>query len=99
MPLENQYRDKLIDERFARDLERIKEHEDHMKEQDLERKELRELSIKMGELLDRHDEKIGEHERRIDAIEQKPVKRWDMVVDKVITLIVAATVSYFTAQL
>ena len=47
--MENQLRDKLYDERFARDKERIEEHERHMKEQDAERQKLSELSIRMGE--------------------------------------------------
>lgn len=92
--MDNQYRDKLIDERFARDKERIEYHERHMDEQDAERRELRELSVRMGELLDKHDEKLGNHEKRIEAIEQKPSRRWDMVIDKIITVIVAGFVAY-----
>lgn len=97
--MENQLRDKLYDERFARDKERIEEHERHMKEQDAERKALSELSIRMGELLERHDEKIGEHEKRIEAMEQKPGRRWDMVIDKIITVIVAGVVAYIVPAL
>lgn len=97
--MENQLREKLYDERFARDKERIEEHERHMKEQDAERQKLSELSIRMGELLERHDEKIGEHEKRIEAMEQKPGRRWDMVIDKVITVIVAGLVAYVVPML
>lgn len=96
--MENQYRDRLIDERFARDKERIENHEEHMKEQDAERRDLKEATIRIVELLDKHDEKLGDHEKRLGMIEQKPGKRWDMVIDKIITLIVAAAVSYFTAN-
>ena len=78
--MENQYRDKLIDERFARDKERIESHEKHMDEQDAERREIKELTIRMGELLDKHDEKIVNHERRIEAMEQKPANRWNAAV-------------------
>ena len=91
--MENQYRDKLIDERFARDKERIESHEKHMNEQDAERREIKELTIRMGELLDKHDEKIVNHERRIEAMEQKPASRWHAVVDKIVTVLVAAAVS------
>ena len=97
--MENQLRDKLYDERFARDKERIEEHEKHMKEQDAERRDLKELTIRMGELLDKHDEKIGEHERRIDAMEQRPGRRWDMVIDKIITVVVAGFVAYVVPML
>ena len=91
--MENQYRDKLIDERFARDKERIESHEKHMDEQDAERREIKELTIRMGELLDKHDEKIVNHERRIEAMEQKPANRWNAAVDKIVTILVAAAVS------
>lgn len=96
--MDNQYRDKLIDERFARDKERIESHEKHMDEQDAERRELRELSIRMGELLDKHDEKLGNHEKRIEAMEQKPSRRWDMVIDKIINAIVAACVAWMMTK-
>lgn len=91
--MEDQLREQIYNERFARDKERIESHEKHMREQDAERRELRELSIRMGELLDRHDEKLGEHEKRLEKMEQKPARRWDMVIDKIITVIVAALVS------
>lgn len=97
--MENQYRDRLIDERFARDKERIENHEKHMDEQDAERRQIKELTIRMGELLDKHDEKIDNHEKRIEAIEQKPNKRWDVIIDKIITVIVAAFVAWLFPQL
>lgn len=96
--METQLRDKLYEERFARDKERIEHHEKHMDEQDAERRELRELSIRMGELLDKHDEKLGNHEKRIEAMEQKPGRRWDMVIDKVINAVVAACVAWLMTK-
>lgn len=97
--MENQIREKLYDERFARDKERIEEHERHMREQDAERKELRELTIEMSEMIKRHDERITEHGTRLTAIEQKPGRRWDMVIDKIITVIVAGFVAYVVPML
>ena len=96
--MENQYKDKLIDERFARDKERIESLERHKDEQDTERREIKELTIRMGELLDKHDEKIGNHEKRLEAMEQKPTKRWDMVIDKVINAVVAACVAWLMTK-
>lgn len=96
--MENQLRDKLYDERFQRDKERIEEHERHMKEQDAERKELRELTIEMSEMIKRHDERITEHGTRITAMEQKPGRRWDMVIDKVVNAIVAACVAWLMTK-
>ena len=65
---------------------------------DAERKELRELTIEMSEMIKRHDERITEHGTRITAIEQKPSRRWDMVIDKVINAIVAAGVAWLIAK-
>ena len=96
--MENQLRDKLYDERFQRDKERIEEHERHMKEQDAERKVLRELTIEMSEMIKRHDERITEHGTRITAMEQKPGRRWDMVIDKVVNAVVAACVAWLMTK-
>lgn len=96
--MENQYRDKLIDERFARDKERIESHEKHMDEQDSERREIKELTIRMGELLSKHAETLGNHEKRIEAMEQKPSRRWDAVIDKAINALVAAFVAWLMTK-
>lgn len=96
--MENQLRDKLYDERFARDRERIESHESHMKEQDEERREIKELTIRMGELLDKHDEKIGNHEKRLEAMEKKPGRRWDMAIDKIVNAVVAACVAWLMTK-
>lgn len=96
--MENQLRDKLYDERFARDRERIESHERHMDEQDAERREIKELTIRMGELLDKHDEKIEKHEKRIETLEQKPGRRWDMVIDKIVNAVVAACVAWLMTK-
>ena len=90
---ESQYRDKLYDERFTRDKERIEQHERHMEEQDAERAELREMSIKMGELLKRHDEAIEQHEQRIRAMEEKPSKNWSAIQSAAISAIVSGGVA------
>ena len=65
---------KVQDERFARDLERIKALEDTCEE-------LRELSIQMGELLKKYDEELRDHRQqlkeqgdRVTSIEQRPAK-------------------------
>ena len=96
--MENQLRDKLYEERFARDKERIEKHERHMDEQDAERREIKELTIRMGELLDKHDEKIGNHEKRIEAMETKPSRRYELVMDKIINAIVSACVAWLMTK-
>lgn len=77
--MEQTYRDKLIDERFDRDKERIVSHEEHMKEQDGDIRDLKELTIEMSQLLKRHDERLDKQEGRLTAIEERPAKNWTAV--------------------
>ena len=79
------------DERFARDNKRISELESLTRA-------MSETSIKMSQIIQQMDKNVGEHEVRITAIEQKPAKRWDGVVDKIILLLVAAAVGFMLAK-
>lgn len=96
--MENQLRDKLYDERFARDKERIESHEAHMKEQDEAIRKVQDLTIEMGEMIKRHDERLADQGQRIKTIEQRPGRRWDMVIDKVINAVVAACVAWLMTK-
>ena len=71
---------KVIDERFARDKERL----DHM---ETKLDDVQTLSIQMGEILKKYDDKIEgqsreleSHEARIKTLEIKPAKLWDKLV-------------------
>ena len=71
---------KVIDERFARDKERL----DHM---ETKLDEVQTLSIQMGEILKKYDDKLEgqsreleSHEARIKTLEVKPAKLWDKLV-------------------
>ena len=96
--MENQLRDKLYDERFQRDKERIENHEAHMKEQDDAIRKVQDLTIEMGEMIKRHDESLHDQAQRIRQIEQKPGKRWDMVIDKIVNAVVAACVAWLMTK-
>ena len=96
--MENHLRDKLYDERFARDKERIEHHEEHMKEQDEQIRKVQDLTIEMGEMIKRHDERIADQGERLKAIEQKPGRRFDMVIDKIINAVVAACVAWMMTK-
>lgn len=83
-------RQKIQDERFARDKERI---------ENLEKMcgELKQLSTQMGELLKKYDEQLGEHkaelkqqEERLTAIEQRPLRWWEKLSGAVATSLGAA---------
>lgn len=91
--MEQAYRDKLIDERFARDKERITSHENHMKEQDGEIRDLKELTIEMSQLLKRHDERLDKHDGRLKVVEERPAKNWNAVQTAAISAITSGLVA------
>lgn len=91
--MENTYRDKLIDERFARDKERICNHEDHMEKQDKQINDLEKLTIEMGELIKKHDERLVDHGKRLLAIEEKPSKNWSAIQTAAISAITSGLVA------
>ena len=75
--------EKLCDERFARDKHDI----DELKQ--LTRK-VSECSIKLSSIADQHNEKLKDHESRLDELESRPTQWWD----KVVAGIIAAAVAY-----
>lgn len=79
------------DERFARDNKRIGELEALART-------LSETSIKMGEILKRLDEDVRNHGIRLLAIEQKPAKRWDGIIEKLILVAVAAVAGFILSK-
>ena len=91
--MEQTYRDKLIDERFARDKERISNHEDHMEKQDKQINDLEKLTIEMGELIKKHDERLVDHGRRIQSIEDKPAKNWTAMQTAAISAVTSGIVA------
>ena len=44
-------------------------------------------------------EQLQNHEKRIETIEQKPAKRWDSIVDKIIMVVLGAALAYALAKL
>lgn len=75
--------EKLCDERFARDKHDI----DELKQ--LTRK-VSECSIKLSGIAEQHNEKLKDHETRLDELERRPGNLWD----KVVAGIIAAAVAY-----
>lgn len=90
--MENQYRDRLIDERFERDKERICNHEEHMEKQDKQITDLEKLTIEMGELIKKHDERLVDHGKRLQIIEGKPAKSWTAMQTAVISAVTSGIV-------
>ena len=83
-------RRKIMEERFARDKERIETLEKLCAD-------LQKLSTQMGELLKKYDEQISENKEqlkeqdaRLTAIEQKPLRWWEKLTGAIVTAIGAA---------
>ena len=76
-------RQRIHDERFARDKERI---------EDLEQvcEKLNRLSIEMGELVKKHDEQLAQQGKRLEAVEQKPLRWWERFAGAIVTALGAA---------
>ena len=95
---EQEYRQK-IDERFSRDKDDISCLEKHQSEQDERTSQIEKLTIQMGQIIKNHDVKLTDHDKRIIALEEKPVKRWNEVVNQIITVVVAALLGGFLSQI
>ena len=76
-------RQRIHDERFARDKERI---------EDLEQvcEKLNRLSIEMSELVKKHDEQLSAQAQRLEAVEQKPLRWWERFAGAIVTALGAA---------
>lgn len=76
-------RQRIHDERFARDKERI---------EDLEQvcDKLNRLSIEMSELVKKHDEQLVQQAQRLEAVEQKPLRWWEKFTGAIITALGSA---------
>ena len=76
-------RQRVQDERFKRDLERI---------EDLEQvcDKLNRLSIEMSELVKKHDEQLAAQAQRLESIEQKPLRWWEKFAGAIVTALGAA---------
>lgn len=76
-------RQRIHDERFARDKERI---------EDLEQvcEKLNRLSIEMSELVKKHDEQLAAQAQRLEAVEAKPLRWWEKFTGAIITALGSA---------
>lgn len=88
----SEYNPALLDEKFNNDRARIKNHEDHMKEQDAEIKELRELTVEIAALTKQNEKRLNAQDTRIEAIEKKPSRIMDAITSATISAIVAFVV-------
>lgn len=74
---------KMNDERFARDKERLDKIEELTAK-------ISECNIQLSEVVKAYNEKLIDHEKRLDEIEHQP-KAW---MDKIFSGVIAAIVSF-----
>lgn len=71
---------RVMDERFARDKERLEKLEDNQ-----DRIEI--LTIQMGEILKNQNETLKNHTTRLEHLESRPGGLWDKVVSGIIAAV------------
>ena len=80
---ENEYLKLLFDERFARDKERIDKIDELLRK-------LSDCQIQLTEIEKNNQDKLADHEKRLDEIEHRP-RDW---VDKAVSGMIAAAVAF-----
>lgn len=78
--LENE-RQKRMDERFERNRKDLEKLEEKQEECDSRSRKLEELNIKMGEILKNQEDKLNNHDKRIDRLESVSSSRWNQLVN------------------
>ena len=80
-------REKLCDERFARDKHQIEEHEDMLRK-------LSGCNIRLTEMMERHDAELKDHGKRLTVIEHKPADTWGKLKVAFLTAIISGVAGY-----
>lgn len=75
-------RRQVDDERFNRDKERLEKTEELLNK-------VSECQIQLTEIMKSHDDKIADHEKRLDEIEHQPKVWWDKIISGLIAAVVA----------
>lgn len=83
------YQNQLCEERHKTLNNSLKDNKDKFEKQENEIKDVKEAIIVLTQLQTRHDNDIRDHENRIRTIESKPAKRWDGIVQQIITILLA----------
>ena len=90
-------RQKVIDERFARDKHDIQALQVHQEDAERRTAEIEKLNVQMAEILKKHEAQIDDHEKRITSVESRDGKKWGKVTDCIISGVVAALVAALMA--
>lgn len=85
-------RERLCDERFARDKHQIEENKAMLRE-------MRDLNIKMTQMLERHDKELEEHGKRLTEIEHAPADTYGKLKVAVVTAIVTGIAGWILSAI
>lgn len=88
-----QERQRRIDERFDRTRQDLEKLESRQCAGEDRCRKLEELSIKMGEILKNHEEKLRNHDKRIGALENVAGARWNAVIHYLLAGVTGALVA------
>jgi anti-sigma-K factor RskA len=79
-------RQRRMDERFARDKERLDRVE-------ITNEDLKQLTARMGVILENQEKQIANHEKRLADMESKPARRWDIIVNSALQWLAVAVMA------
>lgn len=85
-------REKLCDERFARDKHQIDENRVMLQE-------LRDCNIKLTQMIERHDRELAAQEKRLTAIERAPADTFGKLKVALITAVVTGFAGYIVSAI
>lgn len=85
-------REKLCDERFARDKHQIEAHEAMLRE-------IRSCNTRLTMMIERHDKELEDQEKRLSAIEQAPADTFGKLKVALITAVVTGFAGYIVSAI
>ena len=85
-------RERLCDERFARDKHQIDENRTMLQE-------LRDCNIKLTQMIERHDKELDAQEKRLSAIEHAPADTYGKLKVALITAVITGFAGYIVSAI
>lgn len=85
-------RERLCDERFARDKHEIEENKAMLKE-------VRECNIKLTQMIERHDKELVDYGKRLTQIERAPADTFGKLKVALITAVVTGFAGYIVSAI
>lgn len=77
----------------------INQHDKRLDKHSQEMDQMRECIARLTALQESDSEWRKDADARIDALEQKPARRWDSAVDKAVLAVIAGVVGFALAQM